>query len=165
MEEKNKYSGNNYESSIRKHDKNVTTTKVWLFVTGFLFISSLALIIILLNFNQTAYDTAIYGTIVAVTGAIFGSNLCWYSKKSTYENQYKLRMSMYEDTVNQRLYFNEEMMKLMKKYEMTDYDIEKINNSGDIDEFMDDALSSAKDKLDESQNDSESPNELQQFSI
>ena len=57
--------------------------------------------------------------IITVSGTIFGSNLCWYSKKAASENQYKLRMSLFADSAKVRLDYNEKMMLIMKKYNMT----------------------------------------------
>lgn len=153
------------ESEMSKHNKAFSTSKLCILTTGSIFICIIIAVFILINYKQDMLDTAIYGTMITVSGTIFGSNLCWYSKKAASENHYKLRMSMYVDTVTQRLYFNEEMMKLKIKYNMSDEDIEAINGEGDIDELMDDSLQSVKDKLDNDREDYESPNELRNDSI
>ena len=154
------------EKAMLKHDnKKVTTHKVWIAITGLMFITVTIFGLISISFSPTVFDTTVYATAITVSGAIFGSNLVWYAKKSASENQYKLRMSMYEDVVNQRLYFNEEMLKLKQKYNACDEDIEQINMNGEIDEFMDDALNDVRGGLDSSRDDAESPNELQTFTI
>ena len=62
-----------------------------------------------------------------------------------------------------RLKYNEKMMQLMKKYGLTENDINKIDESGDIDEMMNSALNNVIDELDTQQNDSDSPNEIENF--
>ena len=156
-----------YENKERAMDGNryrkVTTSKIWLAITGIIFVLVTTFSLYSISNSESVLDTTVLVTAISVSGAIFGSNLVWYSKKSASENHYKLRMSMYEDVVNQRLYFNEEMLKLKDKYNASDDDIEQINTDGEIDDLMDDALHNVKDKLDRDQDDVESPNELNQM--
>ena len=51
----------------------------------------------------------------------------------------------------------------MKKYGLTENDINKIDESGDIDEMMNSALNNVIDELDTQQNNSDSPNEIENF--
>ena len=144
--------------------KNLTWSKIWLLITGLIFcgilVTSFVSIIIM---KETVFDTTIFVTSITVSGSIFGSNLCWYSKKATSENHYKLRISMYEDIINDRLYFNEEMMKLKKKYNMTEEDVDDIDNSGEIDELMDDEFNDMHNKMDEDRDIAETENEIEEF--
>lgn len=48
---------------------------------------------------------------------------------------------------------------------MTQEDIDMIDSTGDMDEMMDNALSSVISNLDDNQNDSDSPNSLDSFSL
>lgn len=153
------------DKSMENHNKKITTSKICLVTTGFIFVSITIVCLLSIIHSESIFDTTVFVTAITVSGGIFGSNLVWYSKKSASENHYKLRMSMYEDVVNQRLYFNEEMLKLRKKYNVSEDVMENINNYGEIDEMMDDALCNVKDKLDRDQDDIESPNELQNFNI
>ena len=148
-------------------EKRVTWSKGNVVCTGTIFVASVGLAFWLyISGNiQNMYDVSVIVTLISVTGAIFGSNLVWYSKKASAENQYKLRMSMYKEAAKARLEYNEQMMILKKKYEMTQEDIDNIDMTGDMDDFMDSALSDVRSKLDESQNEFESPDNLETFSL
>lgn len=150
-----------------KKEKKVTWSKGALLVTGLIFIAVVGLVFWLyISGNiQNMYDVTLLVSLISVSGAIFGSNLVWYSKKAGGENQYKLRMSLFEDSARVRLEYNERMMVLKKKYQMSDEDVSDIDYSGDMDEFMDSALSSASTKLDEVQNQFEAEDSLETFTL
>lgn len=153
------------DSAMSRNSKKVTTSKIWLAITGIIFVLVVIFSMYSITHSESVFDTTVYVTAITVAGGIFGSNLVWYSKKSASENHYKLRMSMYEDVVNQRLYFNEEMLKLKQKYNITDEEISELDISGDIDEIMDDELTNMKSKMDQDQSDVESPNEMHNFNM
>ena len=67
------------------------------------------------SFNQL-YDISVYVTAITVSGGIFGVCLKSYMSKSKAENIYKVQKTMYEDIMDIKLYYNEEMMKLIQKY-------------------------------------------------
>lgn len=144
-------------------EKRFTTSKVWLFITGLLFVLIILAVFCLMTTSDTILDTSIYVTAITVSGGIFGSNLCWYSKKAGSENQYKLRISMYETAVDKRLYYNEEMLKLREKYGVSQEELNQIDYDGDMDDFSSDELSGAKNKLDQFRDETETPDELQIF--
>ena len=143
----------------------ITWTKVWLTISGIIFISVIVFVAFIYISDKicNTYDTATLGICVTVAGAIFGSNLCWYSKKSASENHYKLRMALFSDSAKVRLEYNEEMMKLMKKYKLTEADISRIDESGDMDEMMSSAIDSVVNELDNTRDDADSPNEIENF--
>ena len=144
-------------------EKRFTTSKVWLFITGLLFVLIILAVFHLMTTSDTILDTSIYVTAITVSGGIFGSNLCWYSKKAGSENQYKLRISMYEIAEDKRLYYNEEMLKLREKYGVSQEELNQIDYDGDMDDFSSDELSGAKNKLDQFRDETETPDELQTF--
>lgn len=148
-----------------KNDKKVTWSKGMLLCSTLIFISVIGLVFWLyISGNiQNMYDVTLLATVVTVTGGIFGSNLVWYSKKAGSENQYKLRMAMYEESAKVRLDFNEKMMQMKKKYDMTEDDIIDIDSSGDMDEFMDAASSNVTAGLDEAQTEFDSPDTLESY--
>lgn len=154
-------------SSMKKHEKKITWSKVFLIITGLIFISTLHITFYMYLSNNISnqYDLATLGICVSVTGAIFGSNLKWYSKKSSSENHYKLRMSLYEDSAKVRLKYNIAMFEAMKKYNMTQADIDKVDTTGDADEMMNNALNSSVEGLNDLQNESESSDEIENFNI
>ena len=105
-----------------KKDKKVTWSKGMLLCSTLIFIAVIALVFWLyISGNiQNMYDVTLLATVVTVTGGIFGSNLVWYSKKAGSENQYKLRMGMYEESAKVRLDYNEKMMQMKRKYDMSE---------------------------------------------
>lgn len=156
---------NDKERSLEKHDKKVTYSKGLPIITGIIFIITLIVCIICINANQNIMDTAVMVTAISVTGAIFGSCLVWYFKKAGSENQYKLRMSMYEDVVNQRLYFTEEMLKLRLKYCASEDDIAEIDAIGEIDDLMEETFQNMNNKMNQEQDEFETPNDIQTFNL
>lgn len=154
-------------SSLKGNEKKITWSKGSLLATGIVFVAVLGLVFYIYTSTDVSsmYDTALLATVVSVSGAIFGSNLCWYSKKAASENQYKLRMSLYEDSTRVRLDYNEKMINLMQKYNLSREEIMEIDNSGDIDEMMDSALNNVVSGLDENQSEFDSSNQMENFSL
>lgn len=148
-------------------EKRITWSKGSLLCSGSIFLAVVILVfwLYISGSIQNVYDVTLLVTLVSVSGAIFGSNLVWYSKKSASENQYKLRMSSYKESARVRLEYNRQMMVLMKTYNISEDDIMKIDSTGDVDEFMDSALTDVISKLDESQNDFDSANSLETFNL
>jgi len=144
-------------------DKKVTFSKILLVVTGVIFVAVGIFVAYMYGSGKiaNAYDTTAIVTLITVTGTIFASNLCWYSKKSASENHYKLRMSLYEESANVRYDFNEKMAKLMKEYKLTQYDVDDIENKSNCDEFMNDALTNTVMELDTLQSMSDSENQIE----
>lgn len=158
---------NTEKRSMKENSKKFTYSKLLIALTGFIFLSCVLFVVYLYLSDKIAntYDTTAIVTLITVSGAIFGSNLCWYSKKAASENHYKLRMSLYEDSSKVRLKYNEHMMDLMKKYKLTQADIDRINETGDMDEMMSAALDNAVTELDTQQNDADSTNNIENFNL
>lgn len=152
-------------NEIKNHEKKFTYSKIQVFITGVIFLSSILFVAYLYISGKItdAFDTTAIVTIITVSGAIFGSNLCWYSKKAASENQYKLRMSLFADSARVRLDYNEKMMLLMKKYNMTQEDIDRINESGDSDDFMESSIQDVVSGLDAAKDIADSENTIETF--
>ena len=152
---------------MNNHEKKFTYSKIQVFITGVIFLSSILFVAYLYISGKItdAFDATAIVAIITVSGAIFGSNLCWYSKKAASENQYKLRMSLFADSARVRLDYNEKMMLLMKKYNMTQEDIDKINESGDSDDFMESSIQDVVTGLDTAKNIADSENTIETFNI
>lgn len=148
-------------------EKKITWSKGSLLCSGTIFFAVVCLVFWLyISGNiQNMYDVTLLVSLVSVSGAIFGSNLVWYSKKAASENQYKLRMSSYKESAKVRLEYNRQMMILMKVYNLSQDQIDQIDSSGDMDELMASALNNVTSKLDESQNDFDSADTLETFTI
>ena len=94
-------------------DKKFTMSKLIVAFTGLIFVSLVIFVVAMYLTGQivNTYDTTAVVTCITISGSIFGSNLCWYSKKAAGENHYKLRISLYEESSKIRLQYNEDMMK------------------------------------------------------
>ena len=154
-------------SEMNNHEKKFTYSKIQVFINGVIFLSSILFVAYLYISGKItdAFDTTAIVTIITVSGAIFGSNLCWYSKKAASENQYKLRMSLFADSARVRLDYNEKMMLLMKKYNMTQEDIDRINESGDSDDFMESSIQDVVTGLDAAKDIADSENTIETFNM
>ena len=152
-------------SEMKNREKKFTYSKIQVFITGVIFLSSILFVAYLYISGKItdAFDTTAIVTIITVSGAIFGSNLCWYSKKAASENQYKLRMSLFADSARVRLDYNEKMMLLMKKYNMAQEDIDRINESGDSDDFMESSIQDVVTGLDTAKDIADSENTIETF--
>ena len=154
-------------NEMKNHERKFTYSKIQVFITGVIFLSSILFVAYLYISGKItdAFDTTAIVTIITVSGAIFGSNLCWYSKKAASENQYKLRMSLFADSARVRLDYNEKMMLLMKKYNMTQEDIDRINESGDLDDFMESSIQDVVTGLDAAKDIADSENTVETFNV
>ena len=154
-------------NEMKNHEKKFTYSKIQVFITGVIFLSSILFVAYLyISVKITdAFDTTAIVTMITVSGAIFGSNLCWYSKKAASENQYKLRMSLFADSARVRLDYNEKMMLLMKKYNMTQEDIDRINESRDSDDCMESSIQDVVTGLDTAKDIADSENTIETFNI
>ena len=148
-------------------EKKFTYSKIQVLITGIIFLSSVLFVAYLYISGKItdAFDTTAIVTIITVSGAIFGSNLCWYSKKAASENQYKLRMSLFADSAKVRLDYNEKMMILMKKYNMNQEDVDRINESGDSDDFMESSIQDVVTGLDTAKDIADSENTIETFNM
>ena len=152
-------------NEMKNQERKFTYSKILVFITGVVFLSSILFVAYLYISGKItdAFDTTAIVTIITVSGAIFGSNLCWYSKKAASENQYKLRMSLFADSAKVRLDYNEKMMVLMKKYNMSQEDVDRINESGDSDDFMESSIQDVVTGLDTAKDIADSENTIETF--
>ena len=154
-------------NEMKNQERKFTYSKILVFITGVVFLSSILFVAYLYISGKItdAFDTTAIVTIITVSGAIFGSNLCWYSKKAASENQYKLRMSLFADSAKVRLDYNEKMMVLMKKYNMSQEDVDRINESGDSDDFMESSIQDVVTGLDAAKDIADSENTVETFNM
>ena len=120
-------------------------------IIGILFIILFYVLYKGLNFDFNKYvvsDIAFYVTAITVIGGILGSALVQYYKKSSAENIKKIQTSLYRDTTKIRLHYNEEMMKLKLKYEMSDKDVSEFEDQTQIDEISDNVLNQSISEID-----------------
>lgn len=136
----------------------LTTTKGLLYITIFIFIGVLFFVsyMYISGKIRDAFDTTALVSMITVSGAIAGSNLCWYTKKSAAQRQYELRMALYHDSATVRLNYNESMMKLINKYKISEEELTHIQDTGNIDEMMEDAINDVVNNLNNNTSEAES---------
>ena len=110
-------------------------------------------------------DASIYVTAITSSAAIWGSSIIWYSKKRLSENAFLLRMQLYKESSKQRLWFNRKMVELMEEYRLDENDMMRLNEFGEIDDMMNNAMNDVIQVVDTSQSEADQPNELQNFGI
>lgn len=103
-------------------------------------------------------DSSIAMTTIGITGSVFGSSIIFYLRKAQTENSYKIRLSLYQEATKQRLFYNSNMMKLRKKYELDDYLVQEIENQNNL---MDDAFENLNSETNRALDDATTPIELQ----
>ena len=144
-----------------KEHKQIQYSKLLPILTGLMFAA--CLIVGFVTDFSTVVDVSFYVTAITVSAGIWGSTIVFYLKKSQAENNVKLKTEMYKVASKERLKYNEQMMKLKKKYSMSDEDIEDIENESPMDEFASNALSAIEEVINVSEVDADSPVELQTY--
>lgn len=144
-------------------DKKFTFSKIIVVLSWIIFV--LCLIVDIISANSNVYDTSVLVVATSVCGAITGSTTIWYQKKATAENQYKLKMGLYTVSVDQQLRFNEEMLKLQKKYNVSEEELAELNEKGSADEFVNAALNSTIEAVDNVISECDAPDEIHSFNI
>ena len=116
-------------------------------ITGIIFCISLIYILFNLNKLSGVYDTTVYTTIITITGTIFLTSLITALNKFKSENLSIIKIETYKACSKERLHFNREMCKMMKEFGLRQEDIELMEQSSDLDEFMDEAKDSVMDSI------------------
>lgn len=112
---------------------------------------------------SAVYDTTVYVTSITVSGGIFGLCLKSYMSKSKAENIYKIQKGMYEDIMDIKLKYNENMMKLTQQYQMTQDDVDMVDINSPINEGMNDIMSDMRENLNNHLYDTKSEDEIENF--
>ena len=119
---------------------------MWLFIAAFLYVIWKGV-----NYdfsNLTYMDTAIFVACITSVGGILGAIITKYYNNSNSENIPKIQMALFKKSMDLRLKYNEEMMKLKKQYEFTSDDIAEIEGSSHMDDVSESILSEAINELD-----------------
>lgn len=93
------------------------------------------------------FDTTIYVTAITISGGIFGVCLKSYMSKSKAENIYKIQKTMYEDVMNIKLHYNEEMMKLISQYNVTQDEIDMSDMANPINDGVEAVYGDMKESI------------------
>lgn len=99
------------------------------------------------DFTQV-YDTTVYVTAITISGGIFGVCLKSYMGKSKAENVYKVQQTMYENIMNVKLAYNEHMMQLIQKYNITQDEIDMNEFVSPINDGAESVINDMRENID-----------------
>lgn len=111
----------------------------------------------------SVYDTTVYVTAITISGGIFGVCLKAYMSKSKAENIYKVQKTMYEDIMDIKLKYNQQMMKLIQEYQITQDEIDMNDMSNPISEGVDSIISDMKENVNNHLYDTKTQDEIETF--
>lgn len=111
----------------------------------------------------SVYDTTVYVTAITISGGIFGVCLKAYMSKSKAENIYKVQKTMYEDIMNIKLKYNQQMMKLIQEYQISQDEIDMNDMSNPISEGVDSIISDMKENVNNHLYDTKIQDEIETF--
>ena len=111
----------------------------------------------------SVYDTTVYVTAITISGGIFGVCLKSYMSKSKAENVYKVQKTMYEDIMGIKLKYNEQMMKLIKEYQITQDEIDINDMSNPISEGVESVISDMKENVNNHLYDTKTQDDIETF--
>ena len=134
--------------------KKPRTSKIimWLFIALLIYV-----VIEGVNYDfssTTMIDASIFCACVVAVSGITGAIITKYYNNSNAENIPKIQLGLYEKSMKIRLKYNEEMMKLKNKSEMTSDDENEIESESNMDEVTDGILNTAISELDEKESQS-----------
>jgi hypothetical protein len=111
----------------------------------------------------SVYDTTVYVTAITISGGIFGVCLKAYMSKSKAENIYKVQKTMYEDIMDIKLKYNQQMMKLIQEYQISQDEIDMNDMSNPISEGADSIISDMKENVNNHLYDTKIQDEIETF--
>ena len=111
----------------------------------------------------SVYDTTVYVTAITISGGIFGVCLKAYMSKSKAENIYKVQKTMYEDIMDIKLKYNQQMMKLIHEYQISQDEIDINDMSNPISEGVDSIISDMKENVNNHLYDTKIQDEIETF--
>ena len=111
----------------------------------------------------SVYDTTVYVTAITISGGIFGVCLKAYMSKSKAENIYKVQKTMYEDIMDIKLKYNQQMMKLIQEYQISQDEIDMNDMSNPISEGVDSIISDMKENVNNHLYDTKTEAEIETF--
>ena len=112
---------------------------------------------------STVLDVSIYASALTISGGMLGTGILQYYKKSQAENVFKLKIELYKQASREKLYYNEQMIKLKSRYILSEEEMMELENDSTMDGFVDSALSDATSTADNAMDDATSPVELQTY--
>lgn len=137
------------------HKPRTSKIIMWLFIALFVYV-----IVGGVNYDFsdiTVIDASIYCACIASVGGILGAIITKYYNNSNAENIPKIQLNLYKESMDIRLKYNEKMMILKNKYEITSDDVADIESDSNMNEvaegILDTAISELNDKAAKSHED------------
>ena len=81
---------------------------------------------LIMNDSATLFDLTFFVSAITITGSVFMTTVKHYYSKSGLQNTTYIRNSVYEQILKVRLEFIEENLKLQRKYNITQDEIDEI---------------------------------------
>lgn len=141
------------------NDKRFQYSKMLVFVTGIMFIVSLAYC--LTRDISDLSDATLYTVAITVTGGVFGSAIIWYEKKSQAENVSKIQMQRVKDVARVEFEVYEKKVRLKKELGILDTD--DCGEDFHIDEQINAAVETADTFLNDKMQDAVSEPEIETY--
>lgn len=100
-------------------------------------------------------------SLISSSGTIFLTAVVWYLKNSQAEKVANIRANTYKIISEEKLKYNEKMIELKVKYELSDIDIDEIESNSPLSDLENDALNNMNESIDNAMNDAVSPIDIQ----
>lgn len=129
-------------------DKKIRTSKIimWLFIVLFIYVIYKG---VTYDFSSITYmDTAIFCACIASVGGILGAIITKYYNNSASENIPRIQIGLYKESMDLRLQYNEKMMELKRRYDISQDEVCEIENESNMDDISESILNQAISELD-----------------
>ena len=130
--------------------KILATISMLLFIFTLLFCLVFISYIILYG-TATIIDMAIFTSALTITGAVFMTTAKHYYSKSGLQNTCHIRNGVYEQIMNVRLKYIQEVLKLQKEYNISEMEISELEIDSPFVDISNSFLNGTSMKLDEVQ--------------
>lgn len=139
--------------------KILATATMIIFSTVLLFCLYIMMLLIMSG-NSNVYDYAVLTGAMTVTGGLFGTTIKHYYSKAGLQNVAQIRKGTYREIMEVRLKYEEELLKLQNKYNVSKETIEEIDYDSPFKEMSESVLSHTSSKIDEVENINEQEPEI-----
>lgn len=103
--------------------------------------------------QKQVVDVAVFVTAITISGTSFTYAVKNYYKKSGSENLVKIQATTYKQIMDIRLNYNEKMLQLKQKYNVSNEEISDIENESPIDDISENLLMGINNSMESKLND------------
>ena len=100
---------------------------------------------------SSVVDVSFYVTAITISGSIVAGTFIFYYRKSQQENCVKLKSQMYRIASEERLKYNEKMILLKSRYQLSDDELRELETDSPMDDFEQQALDSINASIEQAQ--------------